>query len=556
MAELAPTDPPLMVSSGLQLASALRKRGRVQKEDDSPSSWEQLLSFRQGPGADGFVVWPLPKDACAESEPLLERCVEVLALVEAVREHRSRHPGQPLDCYLRKERLKVRREKLNSEGVPVVVRLGYWYVVVEVGDEHPRRLCERVLHAFETEAKPLGHLRLRRLRASLVVSLLPLSLSEAVHLQRWGLEGPWLGFSRAGGNRQLGVLTAHHLVLEGPGLACLRVDFRRRLRAMRLALGLDAEDDEGDGREGFSAWDSAPFVLPEWDNLLDQAAALAESPVVMEEAKGVLASGHGSHLLATAESASVRAALPDPLQRLADDRHWSWLHPGRWTGRGLRAPSLRFATLQRGAFLLSSVCYSYCYAQHQTMDAYDPHYQGQGFTFVVPHIVGGRAFQTSSRRRAKPVLCSFHTRDRAPESYARFRRRFDRRIAEAERGEDLLSQVMGDMFEGSLPSLVKSAAVHLFERAPRDGGTFLGGRGLVAYARVPDEDVDPIATYAGVYDGLFSGSCQERGGVALTIFDRGYRRDLCATGTGLFASEPVMDSFWQTFARLYGEQGL
>jgi len=187
------------------------------------------------------------------------------------------------------------------------------------------------------------------------------------------------------------------------------------------------------------------------------------------------------------------------------------------------------------------------------MVEHDPHYRGQGFTFVVPHIVGGGAFLTSSRRRAKPVLCSFHTLDRAPESHARFRRRFDRRIAEAERGEDLLSHVLGDMFEGSLPSWLTSAAVHLFERAPRDGGTFLGGRGLVAYARVPDEDVDPIATYAGVYDGLFSGSCQERGGVALAIFDRGYRRDLCATGTGVFADEAVMDSFWRTFARLYRE---
>jgi len=129
-------------------------------------------------------------------------------------------------------------------------------------------------------------------------------------------------------------------------------------------------------------------------------------------------------------------------------------------------------------------------------------------------------------------------------------------MAEAEAGDDLLSQVMRDLFQGSLPVFVKSAAVHLFERAPRDGGTFLGGRGLVAYAQVPDEDVDPIATYAGVFEGLFSGSCQERGGVALSIIDRGYRRDLCAAGTGLFASERVMDSFWATFARLYREEGL
>ena len=115
---------------------------------------------------------------------------------------------------------------------------------------------------------------------------------------------------------------------------------------------------------------------------------------------------------------------------------------------------------------------------------------------------------------------------------------------------------MTDMFQAAVPDLLKSAAVHLFERAPRDGGTFLGGRGLVAYARVPDEAVDPVADYGGIYEGLFSGSCQERGGVALSIIDRGYRRDLCAVGTGVFRQERAMDLFWQSFAEFYSEQAL
>ncbi len=561
MAELAPTAPPLVVSSGLQLASALRRRVRGEPDRELPSSWEQLLSLRQGPGADGFVVWPLPGDVGLEREPLLERCVEILALVEAVRDHSYRHPGQYLDCFLRKDRPQVRRERLRSERTPVAVRLGSWYVLIEVGDEHPRRLRERILYAFETDPQPLGHLRLRRLRAGLVVSLLPLSLGEAVHLHRWGLEGPWLGWSRAGALRQVGVLAAHHFVLEGPGLACLRVDFRRRLRAMRLALGLDAEDPEWDGREDFSARDAAPFALleSELDLFLDlsSSAEQGDREPVESVAEDVLASsGHGTHLLASGDSSTCRTELPAPLEQLATESHWSWLHPGRWTGRGLRAPSLRFATLERGAFSLSSACYAYCCAQHQTMADRDPYYRSQGFTFVVPQIPGSGPFKSNARRRARPILCSFHTRDGRPESSLSFNRRFKRRMAEAEVGDDLLSYVMRDLFEGSLPAFVKSAAVHLFERAPRDGGTFLGGRGLVAYAQVPDEDVDPIATYAGVFEGLFSGSCQERGGVALSIIDRGYRRDLCAAGTGLFAGEREMDRFWTTFARLYREEGL
>lgn len=561
MTELAPTDPPFVVSSGLQLASALRRRVRGEPGRDLPSSWEQLLSLRQGPGADGFVVWPLPGDVGLEREPLLERCVEILALVEAVRDHSARHPGQHLDCFLRKDRLQVRRERLQSKVTPVVVRLGSWYVQIEVGDEHPRALRERVLHAFETNPQPLGHLRLRRLRAGLVVSLLPLPLGEAVHLHRWGLEGPWLGWSRAGALRQVGVLAAHHFVLEGPGLACLRVDFRRRLRAMRLALGLDAEDPEWDGREDFSARDAAPFTLQETelDEFLDLSLSADQSwresvEAVAEDA--LVSSGYGTHLLVTGDGSISRTQLPASLEALAREGHWSWLHPGRWTGRGLDAPSLRFATLERGAFSLSSACYAYCCAQHQAMADRDSHYRSQGFTFVVPQIPGSGAFKSNSRRRARPILCSFHTRDGRPESSLSFNRRFKRRMAEADAGDDLLSHVMRDLFEGSLPALVKSAAVHLFERAPRDGGTFLGGRGLVAYAQVPDEDVDPVATYAGVFEGLFSGSCQERGGVALSIIDRGYRRDLCAAGTGLFASERVMDTFWKTFARLYREQGL
>ena len=525
-----------------------------------PCSWERLLALRQGPGADGFVVWPVPQPSLEAEDLLLERAVEIRALVDSLREHRVRHEGQPLDRFLRKDILRIRRVPLDGEAIPVVVRLGSWYVIVPVRDEHPRQLRRRIELAFERGPRELGHLRLRRLCAPLVVSLLPVSLAEAVHLHRWGLEGPWLSWSYAGAFSQLGVLAGHHLVLEGPGFACLRVDFRRRLRAMRLALGLDATDTEWDGREDFGPVDASPFALhalagePELDPLwLPSPDELFEE---FSEGTGGPAPGHshGSHRLTGAPDPDPAAGLPPALARLAADGHWSWLHPGRWTGRGLAAPSMRYATVERGRFSLSATCYSYCCAQHQALQAFDPSYGGQGFTFVVPFIRGRDAFAGPARRRARPVLCSLRTRRGLPESYESFARRLGRRLEEAERGDDLLSQVLGDMFRMALPDVIKALAVQLVERAPGAGGTFLGGRGLVAYTTVPDEAVDPVANYAGIYEGLFSGSCQERGGVGLSIIDRGYRRDLCAVGTGVFRGEPAMDLFWQAFAERFSRQ--
>ena len=101
----------------------------------------------------------------------------------------------------------------------------------------------------------------------------------------------------------------------------------------------------------------------------------------------LVSSGHGTHLLVTGDGSTSRTPLPASLEALAREGHWSWLHPGRWTGRGLHAPCLRFATLERGAFSLSSACYAYCCAQHQAMADRDPYYRSQGFTFVVPQIL-------------------------------------------------------------------------------------------------------------------------------------------------------------------------
>ncbi len=555
LTELAPAEPPFLVSSGLQLADALRRRLGDRECKDGSSDWEQLLSLRQGPGADGFVLWPLPSSGDGNQEPLLERAVEICALVASVREHRARHDGQPLDRVLRKEALRIRRVPLRGEDVPVMVRLGSSYVVVQVADQHPRQLRDEIVAAFESAPRGLGHLRLRRVAAPLAVSLLPVPLAQAVHLHRWGVEGPWLSWSQAGHAGQVGVLAAHHLVLEGPGFACLRTDFRRRVRAMRLALGLDATESEWDGREGFGPWDAMPFRINGFSGDEELEELLSDAPGGGSIGTGPLYS-HGSHRLHDQGIQSVHESFPESLARLAQDEHWSWLHPGRWTGRGLTAPSLRYATIERGSFSLSTTCYAFCCAQHRVMQELDQHYSSQGFTFVVPLIAGDDAFSGSARRRARPVLCALHTRGGLPEPYESFRRRLDRRLEEAERDDDLLSQVLTDVFRIALPDAIKSAAVRLFERAPRDGGTFLGGRGLVAYARVPDDAVDPVANFAGIYEGLFGGSCQERGGVALSIIDRGYRRDLCAVGTGVFRREAAMDSFWRLFAEQFSEQGM
>jgi len=121
-------------------------------------------------------------------------------------------------------------------------------------------------------------------------------------------------------------------------------------------------------------------------------------------------------------------------------------------------------------------------------------------------------------------------------------------MAEAEEGGDLLSRVLDNALRVRLPDLFKAAAVRVFESRLYDGGSFLSGRGLVSYIEAPDEFIDPIAEYGGIFEGLFAGSCQERGGVSLTAIDRGYRRDLCAVGTGVFRGQAAMDLFWKRLA--------
>ena len=203
---------------------------------------------------------------------------------------------------------------------------------------------------------------------------------------------------------------------------------------------------------------------------------------------------------------------------------------------------MRYATIHRGAFSLPDFCYAFCRAQHDAMAVYHPSYSGQGFTFIVPHLREGTA------RRAMPVLCSFRTRKGSPEGPRIFKQRLQRQFDLAERGADLLSRALDDALRVALPGVVKASVVRAIERLPGDGGSFLGGRGLVARIVIPEEVVDPIARYAGLYEGIFGGSCQERGGIALTAVDRGYRRDLCALGTGPFRNKDAMDLFWQRFA--------
>ena len=69
--------------------------------------------------------------------------------------------------------------------------------------------------------------------APLAVGIEPVGLGEALHLHRLGLEGPWLSWAETVGEPSLGVLSAHHFVLEGPGMAGLRADFRQIKQELR-----------------------------------------------------------------------------------------------------------------------------------------------------------------------------------------------------------------------------------------------------------------------------------------------------------------------------------
>jgi hypothetical protein len=562
MAQIAPTFPPLLVGHGLELAHVLRRT--LGERPVEATLWEELLSLRRGPGCDGFWAAPLAPRAPPE-DLLLERAVEIRALVDAMRNHRYANAGQPLDRILRKGVLRYRREVVGHDIVPVAVRLGAWFSVVAVGDEHPRALRDRIEAALTDDPQPIGSLRSRRISAPLLVGLDPVPFGWAIHLHRLGVQGPWLAWSCSSGPRPMGVLAAHHLVLEGPGFAALRADFRRRVRALRVALGLDGADKEWDATEGFGAFDAAPFTpfgddggcgFELDDGLTDEMLAhLLE----LETEEQELRLPHRHTFAFDPQLPQERPSpgdcppgLPPALQRLARRRPLHSL-PHELRHDQLRhPPAVRYATISRGAFSLPDFCYAYCRAQHDAMAVHHPRYGGQGFTFIVPRVPHDADGQVRPGRRAQPVLCSFHTRRGVPEGPDVFKRRLLDQLSQADEGRDLLSRVLDDALRVALPSVVKSAVVRLFERGFRDGGTFLSGRGLVAHITVPDDLVDPVAEHAGIYEGIFGGSCQARGGVALTAVDRGYRRDLCAVGTGLFRYQAPMDLFWQRFAYFLG----
>lgn len=562
LVEVAPTIPPPLLSHGLELTWRLR-----QTLGDRPvetSLWEELLALRRGPGCDNFLATPLCPRRVSD-DPLLDKAVEARALVDAVRNNRHAHAGQPLDRILRKGMLRTRREVVANETVPVVVRLGCWYAVVGVGDEHPRVLRDRIEAALTVDAREVGTFRSKKVAAPLLVSLDPVPFAWSMHLHRLGLQGPWLSWSTTSDGRPMNVLAVHHLVLEGPGLAALRTDMRRRVRAMRVALGMDALDDDW-SEEAFGPFDAEPFE-PFGPRSCDELHPSLREPSPEEfellaklyefEAEEAARLPHRHTFAYDPEGEPVRPprgevppGLPPALEELAHRRPFARF--GHEVRHGLRPPSVRYATVHRGAFSMPDFCYAFCRAQHEAMAVHHPTYSGQGFTFIVPRLPDDGL----AGRRGTPVLCSFRTRRGVSEGAVTFRRRLQRRLDESEEGRDLLSRVLDDALRSALPGVVKSLVVRLFERGVGDGGTFLAGRGLVAHIEVPEELVDPIARHAGLYEGHFGGSCQERGGISLQAIDRGYRRDLCAVGTGIFRTRAPMDLFWSRFAYFLGEAAM
>ena len=545
LADVAPTLTPSLVAGGVGLTQALRTALGERPVDTS--LWDELLALRRGPGTDAFFAMPVPPRPRPE-DPLLERAVEILALVDAVRSNRRTHQGQPLDRILREGVLRTRRVVLHQDTVPVCIRLGYCFAVVHVGDEHPRSLRDRIVAAFEEEARSLGTLRGRRIPAPILVSLTPLPLSEALHAHRLGVEGPWLGWSMTSGRNPMGVLASHHLVLEGPGFATLRADFRRRVRAMRVALGLDGVEEGWDVTEEFSEFDAAPFPPYSRDPESELHPALRRMAGIPDDADRQPHSFAFDPNLEPGGDGSIEVpdGLPPALDTLARVRPAVGGGDRMLGGPRRGPPSIRYATVHRGAFSFPDFCYAYCRAQHDALAVFSPRYAGAGFTFIIPR---DRPDDISfGGRRARPVLCTFKTRRGEPESAEAFKARLEQRFAEAARGHDLLSSVLDDAVRIALPNLLKAAVVRAFERLPGDGGTFLAGRGLVSHIEIPEDVVDPIARYAGIYEGVFGGSCQERGGVAMAAVDRGSRRDISALGTGIFRRKEPMDLFWQRFA--------
>ena len=562
LTEVAPDFPPMLVSHGLELTHQFRRAFGGRALDDT--LWEELLALRRGPGTDAFLASPLPPRPIG-IDLVLERAVEIRALVDALRAHRDRHVDQPLDRILRRGVLRTTRQPLDAESFPVAIRLGGWFAVIPVTDEHPRALARMMTAALLDEPRELRPVLPRPIGASVIVAIHPMPLAECKHLHRVGVDGPWLGWSEAMGSPRLGVLSAHHLVLEGPAFACLRADLRRRVRALRVALGMEAAEEDwellvragvlegvvdADGPPGapIPLWprEDLPAEGPPDDWGLGVGLPLdgtAEIPPFRHTF--ALPDGHE----ASEDLAPWHADLPDELRILAERRPLGWVPPTWLKGAMASPPALRFATIDRGAFSFPDFAYAYCRAQHDALAVHHDRYDGQGFTFVVPWRRGGQG-------RASPVLCSFRTRRGAPEGAGTFKRRLLRRIEEAQAGEDLLTQVLDDVLRLPVPEIVRSAAVRFFERLPGDGGSFLTGRGLVSWIEVPDEFVDPISATGGVTDGLFAGSCHERGGVTLTCIDRGFRRDLCAVGSGIFRLRAPFDLFWQRLAFFLGQGAL
>ena len=452
----------------------------------------------------------------------------------------------------------------------MVVRLGGWYVVVDVHDEHPRVLRDQIEEALRTRPRPLRTLLPKGLTAPIVISILPVPFREASHLHRLGIEGPWLGWSETSTAPRMTVLSSHGLVLDGPGVYLLRAEVRRRVRAMRIALGLDVEEEPLEDLDTDDAIALLEAALAGEDTELLSELGLGEGAGPVLDRDGSCDPFPMRHDFADdCGTASARASRPDREAANAPDlasslpadlAHLASRPPLAW--RGPRpgpvgpCPSLRFATVPRSRFSFPDFAYAYCRAQHEAMAVHQPSYSGQGFTFVVPHLPRDEVGAPRRGLRARPVLCSFRTRRGVPESGTTFKRRLERRMDEADQGNDLLSQVLDDFLRAAVPEFAKATLVRLAERMPGDGGTFLTGRGLVAWSEVPDESVDPFAQYGGVYEGSFTGSCHERGGVALSAVDRGYRRDLCGVGTGVFREAEVMDHFWRRLAFFMSDSAL
>lgn len=551
LTEVAPVFPPSLVAHGLELAHQLRRALGDRPVEES--LWEDLLAYRRGPGADAFSMSPLVGAPAADL--LLDRAVEIRAIVDALRALAGQFPGQPLERHIKKGALRTRRVPLSLDDTPVAVRLGGWFTVLHVGDEHPRRLRDLLETSLAEDARELRLVGSPSVPAPIVVSIDPVQFAEAVHLHRVGMDGPWLGWSEVRTTGRFGVLSGHHLVLEGPAFVHLRAEIRRRSRALRVALGLESGDDDWELLTQAGLFEHVPsadgprsalhnvgfeFGLPPSGPTLGPIEAAPHGPFVIDN-------GAGLDLLADAGSLPASPLpigglgaddeLPESLRDRLRQRPAGFFPPTWLAGAMANPPALRWATLERTQWPFSDLVYAYCRAQHDAMAVHHPRYEGQGFTFVVP-------WRRTGASRATPVLCSFRTRRGAPEGIATFRRRLSRRLDEAEAGEDLLSQVLDDLLRLPVPEVVRAMAVRLAEHLPGDGGSFLSGRGLISWIEVPDVAVDPITAHSGSSDGLFAGSCQERGGVSLTVVDRGARRDLCAVGSGIFRQEAPMQLFW------------